>query len=120
MPFSDGNPTLGEQIEEQLRWREEVGPILKEANELAQENKALRAALREAVEALDAASKLICPSCNFGYPTDKEWEGDGVDRENKYHVNRNYSDTGFGGGFHKCNAWKARAARDKAKGLLDG
>ena len=56
MPYSDDNPTLSEQIDDQLRWREEVGPILREANELARENKQLRQE-RDALR--DASGKLL-------------------------------------------------------------
>lgn len=69
MPYRDGIPTLTEQIQNHLRWREEVGPILKEANELARENKALRAALKEAVDALE---RLVIDYQEVPDPTDSD------------------------------------------------
>jgi hypothetical protein len=43
MPYKDGNPTLGEQIEEDMRRRYYTDDLLKEANEMARENRLLRA-----------------------------------------------------------------------------
>ena len=45
MPYNDGNPTLGEQIEEDARIRFYTEDLLKEARESVRENKELRAAL---------------------------------------------------------------------------
>lgn len=75
------------------------------------------------VEGLDIAMKLACPSCAKGYPTDKTWEqgnSDGLDRKGLYHPDRNYSGTGFGGGYHKCKAWKVRAVLKVHSIVLQG
>lgn len=52
MPYSDGSPTLSEQIEADMEYREITGPLLKEANEMAAEIKALQAANEALVDLL--------------------------------------------------------------------
>ncbi len=47
MPYTDGNPTLGEQIEEDARRRFYIEDLLKEANALARENRIFERALKE-------------------------------------------------------------------------
>lgn len=54
MPYLDGNPTLGEQLEEDERMRFYTADILKEAREMNDEIKALRAD----VEALAVLVKI--------------------------------------------------------------
>ena len=53
MPYNDGNPTLGEQIDEDARIRFYTDDLVKEGLELGRENDRLRAALKE-IESLEA------------------------------------------------------------------
>lgn len=87
---------------------------MRQRAEALQADKArLEARVAELEVVIDIAIKLACPSCAEGYPTDKTWEhgnSDDIDRKGLYHPDRNYSGTAFGGGYHRCKAWKARAA----------
>ena len=53
MPYSDGNPTLGEQIEEDAARRFYTDDLVKEGLELGRENDRLRQALVNLLERLD-------------------------------------------------------------------
>ena len=53
MPYRDGSPTLGEQIEEDMRRRFYTDDVLKEARELMADNKRLREINAELVKALE-------------------------------------------------------------------
>lgn len=94
-----------------------VGLTVADCVEAADEITRLRAANTALREALDLAMAAACKSCAAGFPTDKTWEGgDSFERGGLYHPDRNYYGTGYGGGYHKCRAWKARAALEKATG----
>lgn len=67
MPYRDGNPTLGEQVEEDERRRFYTKEILKEAREDRAEIKRLRTALQTSLVAMKLASVLPGVSAEYDF-----------------------------------------------------
>lgn len=85
-------------------------PVLNDITRLIAAVRERDVTIRKLRETLDLAIKAACQDCADGIPTDKTWgHDDGHDRHGLYHPDRQASGV-LGGGYHKCKAWKIRAA----------